>query len=113
MTITGDIPVACTLTGAAQERRMGEVAIFFRRAEHVESLPDGYAFRFPGSREAVATLAGFLAAERECCPFLAYELVCEPGHGAVWLRLRGRDEAARAFVRETFVPRVRGDADAG
>ncbi len=106
MTMEGAIPVACTLDAAGMERRGGEIDDLFGAVEAVEALPDGYAFRFPHARETVLALGEFVAAESTCCPFLTYEIVCEPGRGPVWLRLRGGDEAAREFAREMFVTRA-------
>jgi len=54
-----------------------------------EELPDGYAFRVPGDRKLVALVAEMIVAERECCPFLTFELVAQPGKGPVIVRVTG------------------------
>lgn len=104
-TTGGPIPVACTLDAASMERRGGAIDDLFGAVVAVEALPDGYALRFPHAHETIRALGEFVAAESACCPFLTYEIICEPGHGSVWLRLRG-DETGREFAREMFVGRA-------
>ena len=55
----------------------------------MDELEDGYEFRFPGSEEWATRLTEFIVFERECCPFLAFELVFEPEGGPIRLRVRG------------------------
>lgn len=55
------------------------------------TLPDGYAFRFPGEMfERLAAIAGM---ERRCRSFLRFTLTAEPGEGPVWLAVTGPAEA--------------------
>ncbi len=37
-------------------------------------------------------------AERQCCSFLTFELLFEPDHGPIWLRVRGSEEV-KSFLR--------------
>lgn len=99
---TAETPVACLLSEREQAVR-GDVLgrEIFSRVEQVVELPDGYAYRFPAAEAGGEALLGFVAAERRCCPFLAFELAFEPDGGPVWLRLRGSADAKR-FVRDTF-----------
>jgi hypothetical protein len=85
-----DIPVACCLTSAELHEREATLLAQFRSAViEKEELPDGYAFRVPGDRKSVALVAEMIAAERECCPFLTFELVAQPGMGPVVVRVTG------------------------
>jgi hypothetical protein len=95
--------VACSLSEQDLARRSQELAHdLFAYAEHVDELPDGYVWRFPGDGEWHSKLLEFVAAERRCCGFFRIELVFEPGLGSVSLTLRGPD-GTKAFITETFV----------
>lgn len=98
-----ELPIACGLSGREQRERREELSceVFSGRLE-TEELDDGYAFVFPGEAGWVERLAGFVAAERECCPFFSFELLFEPGGGPISLRVRG-PEGAKEFAREEFV----------
>ncbi|MDX1534151.1 MAG: hypothetical protein R3291_00835 [Thermoplasmata archaeon] len=81
---------SCALPDAALSRRVKEVVEDFSTGlNRVEELANGYALRFPGTAGWIAKLADFIAYERRCCPFFAFELAVEPAGGPVWLRLRG------------------------
>lgn len=93
-----DIPIACSLT--EPERRARERVLqreVFGGVREVRELPDGYALRFPGEAAWLGTLAEFIGFERDCCPFFAFELHCEPRQGPIWLHLRG-PEGTKGFV---------------
>jgi hypothetical protein len=95
--------VACSLSEQDLAQRSLEVARdLFAFAEHVDELPDGYVWRFPGDGAWHAKLLDFVAAERRCCAFFRIELDFEPGLGPVSLTLRGPD-GAKAFITGTFV----------
>jgi hypothetical protein len=63
-----------------------------------EELPDGYAFRVPGDGKSIAIIAEMIVAERECCPFLTFEFVAQPGMGPVIVRVTG-SSGAKEFVK--------------
>ena len=54
-----------------------------------EELPEGYAFRLPGDGAWVAVAAELMVVERECCPFLTFELSAHPNRGPVIVRVTG------------------------
>ena len=84
------VPIACALTTPelrAREQFLQREVISGVR--ETRELPDGYALRFPGEAEWLATLAEFIRFERACCPFLRFELHAEQQDGPLWLRLRG------------------------
>ena len=58
-------------------------------------LPDGYEFRF--DPDAFADLVQFVANERLCCPFLAFDLSVTPNAGPIWLTMSG-PPGTRAFL---------------
>ena len=85
-----DLPVACTLTEPElQARRAGVLADVRRSLQEARWLPDGVALRFAPDPERLATLATFIALERQCCAFLRFQLTVEAGGGPVWLELTG------------------------
>jgi hypothetical protein len=55
----------------------------------MKELQDGYAYRFPSDSAWLATLSKLITVERECCPFLRFQLRLEPADGPIWLELTG------------------------
>ena len=85
-----DMPIACCLTSAELREREATLLAQFRSAViEAEELPDGYAFRVPGNGKWIAVIAEMIVAERECCPFLTFELVAQPSMGPVIVRVTG------------------------
>ena len=48
-----------------------------------------YAFRVPGDKERMALVRELITAERECCPFLTFEVTAQPIVGTVSVRVTG------------------------
>ena len=77
-----DMPITCGLTSAElREREATLLATFKSDVIETEELSDGYAFRVPGEGEWIAMITEMIVAERECCPFLTFELVAQPNMG--------------------------------
>jgi hypothetical protein len=101
---SGDIPVACCLSDARfREREATLIAQFKSVVIASEELPDGYAFRIPGDKQSIAAVADLIVVERECCPFLTFELAAQPNMGPVKLRLTG-PLGTKDFLRTVFLP---------
>jgi hypothetical protein len=82
-----DSPVACCLSsGELREREATLLAQFRSAVIGTEELSDGYAFRLPGEGMCVAIVAELMVAERECCPFLIFELAAQPNMGPLIVR---------------------------
>ena len=97
-----EVPIACCLTSAELRERAATLLAQFRSAViKIEELPDGYAFRVPGDRKWVAIISKMIAAERECCPFLTFELVAQPGMGPVTVRVTG-PAGTKDFLKTVF-----------
>ena len=94
-----ELPVACHLSSAEFREREATVLAQFRSA--VEELADGYAFRLPGDGKSIALVADLIAAERECCPFIAFELAAHPNAGPVVVRMTG-PAGAKEFLRDVL-----------
>jgi hypothetical protein len=83
-------PVACSLPDAELRKREATLLAQFRSALiATEELLDGYAFRVPGDKKWIAVVAELIVSERECCPFLTFELAAEPNMGSVIVRVTG------------------------
>jgi len=94
-----DMPIACCLTSAELREREATLLAQFRSAViGIEELRDGYAFRVPGDGKRIAMIAKMIVAERECCPFLTFELVAQPNMGPVIVRVTG-PAGARDFLK--------------
>jgi hypothetical protein len=98
----GDIPVACCLSDAELREREATLLAQFKSAlTAIEELGDGYAFRLPGEKRLLALVAELIIAERECCPFLTFQLTAEPTMGALTVRMTGPD-GTKEFLRISF-----------
>lgn len=98
-------PIACSLTTAELRDREATLLAQFRFAViETEELQDGYAFRLPDDGESIQVVANLITVERECCPFLAFNLVAHPNKGPVIVRVTGptgTKEFLRSILCET------------
>ncbi len=87
---SGDFPVACSLSDSELRKRGATLLARFKFAViATEELPDGYVFRVLGEKGWMAVVWELIVAERECCPFLTFELTAEPNLGPVSVRVTG------------------------
>ena len=87
---SGTLPVACGLTDSEFRKREATLLAQFKSAViATEELPDGYAFRVPGDKKGMALVCELILAERECCPFLTFELAAQSNMGPVIVRVTG------------------------
>ena len=85
-----DPPAVCSLTTPEFRDREATLLAQFRSAViETEELQQGYAFRLPGDRRSIGLIAELIVAERECCPFLAFEVSALPNMGPVIVRANG------------------------
>jgi hypothetical protein len=83
-------PVACRLTDSEFRKREATLLAQFKRAVvATEELPDGYLFHVPGDKKSMGVVWEAVVAERECCPFLTFELSAQPNMGPVSVRVTG------------------------
>jgi hypothetical protein len=96
------LPVACSLTGSElQERRRQVLSKVGAAVLEVKDLGDGYAYRFPTDEVWITELANLITFERQCCPFLKFNVRIEPGAGPIWLELTG-PEGTKDFLNSLF-----------
>ena len=104
--IERDVPIVCQLLEPElREREQVLQQELFSGVEAIRELSDGYALRYPGEVRWLATLTEFIRFERDCCPFLRFELHAEPQHGPLWLELRGQ-AGVKEFVEAVLLPQV-------
>lgn len=90
MTNLDKLPIACSLSTAQLREREATLLAQFRAAiVKTEQLQDGYAFHSPGDGDRIRQVAELIAAERECCPFLVFEVSAHPNMGPVTVRVSG------------------------
>src|SRR5215217_6644897 len=96
------LPISCELSEGGQRSRREEISHkLFSGCKDVRELEDGYEFVFLGAQERIEGLVRFVAEERECCRFFAFELLFEPDLGPVSLRMRG-PAGTKEFLAEQF-----------
>jgi hypothetical protein len=97
-----DLPIACKLTDLQfQERRAGVLKKAKDSVLEKKELDDGYSYRLSLDRISITELAELITVERECCPFLQFDLHFEPGEGPVWMELTGPD-GTKDFLNSIF-----------
>lgn len=67
--------------------------------QETRELPDGYAFKFPGSDKVLDELTEFIKTERTCCSFFVFDLSISGDKSEAWLHMTG-PEGAKNFIRE-------------
>lgn len=91
--------VSCALsTPELREREATLVAHFKSAILESTELPNGYAFRLPGDGHSIDLIAKLIIAERECCPFLAFDFTAQPDRGPVALTVTG-PAGAKEFLQ--------------
>ena len=90
MTSRTQLPVACTLNEPdLAKRRAGLFTDLARRRQEARWLSEGITLRYSSEQGTLALLGEFVQLERQCCPFLRFQLTVEPGGGPIWLELTG------------------------
>ncbi len=97
-----DTPIACDLSalddpGAHKSQTQ---ALFDEREDTVE-VDRGVAMRFSGTMDNAKRILNFVGRERQCCPFLTFEITFEPEKRGIWLFLGG-DQQAEAYIQGQF-----------
>lgn len=96
------LPIACNLNDSDfQERRAAALQKVKEGVLETTELSDGFAYRFPSEGNWIAELAELITFERECCPFLQFNLRLEPANGPIWLELSG-PEGTKEFLKSLF-----------
>ncbi|MBZ5606914.1 MAG: hypothetical protein LAP38_01540 [Acidobacteriia bacterium] len=98
-------PLACdrlALSPEQRKRHFDELGpMLHSLTKSIRELPTGYEFQFPADSASFRLVAEWVDGERLCCPFFDIDLRFEREHGALWLRLTGR-EGVKEFIRADF-----------
>ena len=101
-TMSEEIRVACCLPDVELRKRVATLLARFESAViATEELSDGYVFRLPGDKKWMGTVCEAIVAERECCPFLTFELTAQPNMGPVSVRVTG-PAGSKEFLKTIF-----------
>src|SRR5215469_18939366 len=99
MTNLDNKQIACSLTTAEFRDREAKLLAQFRSAVvEAEELQEGFSFRLPSDGKCIMLVAELIVAERECCPFLTFELAALPNQGPIMVRVIG-PSGAKEFVK--------------
>jgi hypothetical protein len=83
-------PIACSLTTAEFREREEKLLVQFRSGVvEVDELQEGFSFRLPSDGKWIPLVAELIVAERECCPFLTFELAALANKGPLTVRVIG------------------------
>jgi hypothetical protein len=97
-----NLPMACSLEAPELREREATLLAQFRSGVlEREELQDGYAFRIPGDASWIRLVAELIVAERECCPFLAFDLAAQPNRGQLTVRVTG-PAGTKEFVKRVI-----------
>ena len=97
-------PIACNLKALtpAERARHAELSEKLRAAAVArQELPDGLSFRLSPAAMNLVELAGWVDAERRCCPFLDFHIALEREGGGLQLSLTGR-QGVKDFLLSDF-----------
>ncbi|MCW3075600.1 MAG: family channel protein [Bacteroidetes bacterium] len=65
-----------------------------------EELPNGFAFKFPGTDQIMDELTSFVKSERACCSFFTFEISAGGNGKDIWLKLTGPKGAKEMIEAE-------------
>ena len=97
-----ELPIACSLTTEELHERRGTVLEKLRdTVVEVRELPNGYAYSFSSEGKRLKELVDMIDLERQCCPFLEFQLTIAAGGGPLRLEITG-PEGTKDFLSSTF-----------
>jgi hypothetical protein len=97
-----DLPIACTLTEAELEQRREAIMDAFRRMQAtITELPEGYVFICAATSKALMQVTQLVDMERQCCPFLTFNIVVDAATAPIRLEVTGPKDA-KAVIAEFF-----------
>ncbi len=89
--------LSCKLTSPElQQRKKTVLAELRQQVLSKKELPDGFAYKFPGTDAIIDSLASFIKTERQCCDFFDFKLSLNTDN-SIWLELSG-PEGAKEFI---------------
>ena len=99
-------PIACRLTTPELAARLEEIrAGLLSRVESVERTDAGYRLRLSNTDEIAASVLDFVRYERQCCPFLDFQVTIPAQPRPIDLDLGGNSDVM-AFIHTAFIANV-------
>lgn len=88
--------------GAQERPRYNDLLHKLRTSVHDRrELPDGYSFRLGEQSISLTEVAEWIRMERQCCPFLVFQIDVPAGNAEVQLTLRG-PSGTKAILASEF-----------
>lgn len=101
-TPSSDTPIACDLTVLDDpEAHKEQFERLFEEREEIRRVDGGLAVRFPGTTRFAEQALDFVSRERQCCPFLTFQIAIAPEGRGVWLYMGG-DEQVEDYITSSF-----------
>jgi hypothetical protein len=88
-------------TPAQREAHIQTTTELIRDVQGVRDIENGYEYRFPNETHFISKIAEFVANERLCCPFLAFNLNVRSNDELISLSLTG-PIGTQEFLRAEF-----------
>lgn len=99
-------PIACRLTTPELAARLEEIrAGLLSQVESVERTDAGYRLRLPNTDPNADAVLDFVRFERQCCPFLDFQVTIPAEPRAIALELCGNSDVM-AFIHTAFIANV-------
>lgn len=99
---SADTRIACDLSALDNpDRHKKRFEALFRDREEVREVEGGLAVRFPGATRYAERVLDFISRERQCCPFLTFEIAIEHEERGVWLYMGG-DDRVEEYITGAF-----------
>ena len=96
-------PVACSLTDPEMRERLDLLPSgLFAQTRSLREDAAGFTFTFDNTDSNTEALLNVVLLERQCCPFLHFNINMGPRPGELAIHIGGTDEV-RTFVEHTFV----------
>jgi len=98
------VPLACNMdvfTPAQREAHIRNSTELIQAIQSVQGVENGYELVFPNESEFITQIAGFIANERLCCPFLDFTLKVASDKEPVSFILTG-PSGTQEFLRAEF-----------
>jgi hypothetical protein len=97
-----DRPIACNLAALSNRTRYESLKTLVQGAiSGVAELPDGFSYSLDGKSITLAELGEWIDLERQCCPFLTFELSVSGPDMLWWLTLTG-PEGTKPLLAQAF-----------
>ncbi|HWV23569.1 MAG TPA: hypothetical protein VNZ58_05225 [Thermomicrobiales bacterium] len=102
--MTSPDTIACSLGDPELKARLNHLRTgLFARVTAVRQDGDGFLFSFEDTDDTVGNVLEFIRLERECCPFLRFQLTLPPSPQVITVHLSASGDQGLSFVREMFV----------